>query len=147
MEDERYLVEGEFVFNSYVPARLMVGMHFLTQITVGTIEPEWLFFTLGQVPDDMDMFMSLYGAPVNVHILSSEEDDTLADPKEIGWFHDGNEDTELRPITDDDITHILNKDDGFMDVECDDTGDVILFEGKVILSFLSEDSETLEDEE
>jgi len=145
MKEERYLVEGEFAFKSYMPTKLKVGMHFLTQITVGTIEPEWLFFTLGQVPEDQDMFMSLYGAPVHIFLVD-EEGEPMASHKEVGWFTEDNDGEELHEITDEEICNILNKDDGFMDIECEETGDVILYDGKVIISYLSEANEILEEE-
>jgi len=145
MDDElTYLTEGEFAFVSYVPSSLKVGMHFLHQVTVGLIEPEWIFFTLEEVPEDEDMFMSLYGAPVLVYVVSTEDGtEVLANPKEIRLFDDGGE---LVPISDAIMTEIINKDEGFMDIECDDTGDVILFEGSVIISYISSIDGEEEDE-
>jgi len=145
MDDElTYLTEGEFAFVSYVPSELKVGMHFLHQVTVGLIEPEWIFFTLEEVPEDEDMFMSLYGAPVLVYVVSTEDGtEVLANPKEIRLFDDGGE---LVPISDAIMTEIINKDEGFMDIECDDTGDVILFEGSVIISYISSIDGEEEDE-
>jgi hypothetical protein len=138
-EQETYLVEGEFAFTSYMPTELKVGMQFITRITAGVLDPEYLFFTLQEVPEDAEMYMSLYGAPVVLHIVSTDESgEALADPKEIGWFNDGEN---ILPITDKEINVIINEDEGFMDVECDDTGDVILLDGKVIISYLSSEEE------
>lgn len=142
MEEQTYTVEGEFAFHSYQPAHLKVGMHFLTKVTVGTLEPEWLFFTLEHVPEDEEMFMSLYGAPVHLLIISTDgEEEEYASPNQIGWFNDDNYATDVRPITDKEINIILNEHDGFMDIESDETGDIILYEGKAIISYLTEDGD------
>jgi hypothetical protein len=140
-EENTYLVEGEFAFKSYHPEELKPGMHFLSSIKVGVLEPEHLFFTLEHVPEDEDLFMSLYGAPVHVFIMSADEEmETYAEPKQIGWFNSPDSEV-LLPITDREMNIILNEHDGYLDVECDETGDIILYEGKVIISYLSEDEE------
>jgi len=139
MEDEIYHIEGEFAFKSYLPDKLKVGMHFLTSVSIGILEPEHLFFTLEEVPQDEEMFMSMHGAPVHVFLVD-EDEKPLADPKEIGWFNDGDPE-DLKPITDEQITKILNDDDGFMDIECDENGELIYYEDKVIISYLSDEEE------
>jgi hypothetical protein len=80
-----YLIEGEFAFQSYQPAHLKAGMHFLTMTTVGVIKPLYTFFTLEHIPDDEDLFMALYGAPVRLAILAADDHEgPLASGKEIG---------------------------------------------------------------
>jgi len=144
MEEQTYLTEGEFAFTSYMPTKLKVGMTFITQVTVGVLEPEYLFFRLEHVPEDEEMFMSLYGAPVVLSVISMNiDEETLADPKEIGWFNDGED---IHPITDKEINTILNDYEGFLDIESDETGDVILLDGKVIISYLSESEEEEENQ-
>jgi hypothetical protein len=148
MEDT-YLIEGELAFRSYEPAHLKVGMHFLSKITVGIIEPQANFFTLEHVPEDEELFMSLYGAPVKLIIVSLDgEEGVLATNKEIGWFEDS-EKMVLHHITDQEINKIINEYDGKMDLECTEDGDIILYEGKVIISYLSspeeEEGEEVED--
>lgn len=142
MEDNQtYLVEGELTFRSYEPAHLKVGMHFLTRINVGLIEPEFLFFTLEHVPEDEELFMSLYGTPVHLFIISADGDEEeYATPNQIGWFND-EKDEALRPIGDREINEIINRDEGYLDIETDETGDIILYDGKVIISYLSETEE------
>lgn len=137
-QEDTFLVEGEFAFKSYMPDKLKLGMHFLTQLSVGVLEPEWEFFTLAGIPEDEEMFMSLYGAPVHIFLIDTDGKH-LADPKEIGWFNDESE--ELHLITDAEINKILNDYNGFMDIESSSEGEVILEGGKVIISYLSSDEE------
>lgn len=146
MEQDTYLIEGELVFKSYKPAHLKVGMHFLNKITVGIIDPQANFFTLEHVPEDEDLFMSLYGAPVRLAIVFNDEngEEILASWKEIGWFEDDEKMT-LHPITDKEINTIINDYYGMLDLECNEDGDVIMYEGKVIISYLSDVNQ--EDEE
>jgi hypothetical protein len=144
-EEKVYLIEGEFAFKSYQPEKLKEGMHFLHKITVGTMVPQFDFFTLTHVPDDEDMFMSLYGAPVKLLIISKEDQSVLVKPKHIGWFSD-DEAQKLHPITDKEINEILNVHDSIMDLECTEDGDILIYQGKVIISYLSsEEEEEVED--
>jgi len=138
-QEDTFLIEGEFAFKSYMPDELKLGMHFLTQVAVGLLEPEWLFFTLEGIPEDEEMFMSLYGAPVHLFLIG-ENHKSLVDNKAIGWFDDG-ESEEAHPITDAEITKILNDYNGFMDIESDEDGNPLLFDGKVIISYLSNSDE------
>lgn len=140
MEDDAYLVEGEFIFTSYDPPKLLVGMRFLTSLTLGVLEPEHLLFTLDEIPEDEDLFKEVNGAPVTFNIITTGSDgEIIALDNEIGMFDDGN--GHLRSITDHEINVILNKYDATMNIESDETGDPILYDGKVIISYLSESGE------
>jgi len=143
--EETYLTEGEFAFVSYMPTKLKVGMAFLSRLDIGVTQTLWNYFTLEEVPEDEQMFMSVHGAPVHMFI-TDEEGGSISDKSGIGWFH--SDDTEeLHPITDYEINRILNEYDGFMDVECDFDGNVLYYEDKIIISYLSEvDGEEEEDE-
>jgi hypothetical protein len=135
MEEEVFRLEGEFVFSNYMPTELQVGMTFLTQIVSGVLTPQFTFFTLTEIPEDMDAFIKTNGAPVIMNIITKEGTEAIiALQEEIGYFDNGEE---LLPITEEQINIILNDHSGLMDVECDETGDVILYEGKVIISYLS----------
>lgn len=140
MEDT-YQIEGELAFISYMPPKLKVGMHFLTRVTVGLIEPEFLFFSLEHVPDDEEMFISIHGAPVRLFIVSTDGEETvIASSREVGWFNDEKEEP-LRPITDKEINEIINNYDGYLDVECNEEGETVLYQNKVIISYLTEEQE------
>lgn len=136
MEKEEYLVEGEFIFHSFIPAKLEVGMKFITKRTVLLPEPELSVVTLTEVPENEEEFMKVNGAPVTINIITTGEDgEIIALHDEIGIFDYGN--GNLIPITDDQINHIINQFNGVMNVESDETGDPILYEGKVIISYLA----------
>ena len=141
MEQEQYLVEGEFIMSSYDPPKLLKGMTFVTKVVSGLPEPELVFFVLEDENVDNDTFMGLNGAPITLNIITTGEDgEIIALQEEIGMFNEG---TTLRPITAEQINTIINKYNGVMNIECDETGDPILYDGKVIISYLG----LLEDEE
>jgi hypothetical protein len=133
-EEEKFLVEGEFIMSSYDPPKLLKGMTFVTKVVAGLPEPELLFFTLWDDNVDKYAFMAINGAPVTLNIITTGKDgEIIALQDEIGLF-DGNGD--LRNITDHEINVIINQYDGVMNIECDKTGDPILYDGKVIISYL-----------
>ena len=63
----------------------------------------------------------------------------LAKEEEIGIFD--NESGFLRPIKESEINTIINHYDGLMLIETDITGEPILHDGKVIISYLSSPEE------
>lgn len=134
MEQEQFLIEGEFIFSSYEPPKLIKGMTFLTKVTSGLPEPELVFFTLWDADVDKYAFMAINGAPVVMNILTMGNDgEIIALQEEIGMFNDG---TDLKVITENQINVIINKYEGKMNIECDETGDPIMYDGKVIISYL-----------
>lgn len=142
MEEDDFVVEGEFIFHSYSPVKLAKGMKFLTHRLP---HPDWYFFTLQELPEDEEAFMVANGAPMTVNIITTGEDgEIIALHDEIGLFDSGN-DTPLREITDYEMNEILNMFGGIMNIEADETGDPILYDGKVIISYLalSENDEEL----
>lgn len=145
MDKEEYLVEGEFIFHSFLPAKLEVGMKFITKIGGNGVEPELFVFTLQEVPIEPESFMAINGAPVTINIITTGSDgEIIALHNEIGLFDDG--EGNLLPITDEQINTIITSYNGVMNVESDETGDPILYDGKVIISYLSS-SENEEGEE
>lgn len=136
MEQEQYLMEAEFIMSSYDPPKLLKGMTFVTRTALGLPEPEIVFFVLEDENVDKDTFMGLNGAPITLNIITTGEDgEIIALQDEIGFFNDG---TILLPITAEQINTIINKHNGVMNIECDETGDPIMYEGKVIISYLGE---------
>jgi hypothetical protein len=142
--NETYLLEGELAFVSYMPLELEIGMHFLSKITVGVIEPISLFFTLEHIPEEPELFMSLYGAPVKMVItIPGDDEEILAESEEIGWFDECSEcdEGELVPLSDVHINIIINEYDGRVDLMCDEDGDIATTDGKVIISFVEIEEE------
>ena len=137
---------AEISLSSYLPPELEVGMLFTNRISVGVVEPYIELFELEEVPEDADVFMAKHGAPVELIIIDDEEG-LLASHDEIGWWDDGGD--EYRDVTLDDINYLLRELDGYIDIEVDEYG-VILIEDKVVLSLAPEDDlsdwdETLND--
>jgi hypothetical protein len=130
---------AEISLSSYLPKELEEGMLFINRISVGVIEPYIELFELEEVPEDMDEFMSKNGAPVELVIID-DEGGLLASHDEIGWWDDGDDSDEYRNITLDDINYLLRELDGYVDIQVDEYG-VVLVEDTVILSLASEDDE------
>jgi len=128
---------AEISLSSYLPPELEIGMLFINRISVGVVEPYIELFELEELPEDADAFMAKHGAPVEIAIID-EDDDILASHNEIGWWDDGDDVDEYREITLDDINYILRELDGYVDIEVDEHG-VILMEDKVILTLAPEE--------
>jgi len=133
---------AEISLSSYLPSELEVGMLFISRISVGVIEPYIELFELEEIPEDMDEFMSKNGAPVELVIID-DEGGMLASHDEIGWWDDGDDSDEYRDVTLDDINYLLRELDGYVDIEVDEHG-VVLIEDRVILTLAPEDDD-LED--
>lgn len=137
---------AEISLSSYLPDELQEGMLFTNRISVGVIEPYIELFELEEIPEDPDAFMAKHGAPVELVIIY-ENGDLLATHDEIGWWDEGDDSDEYREVTLDDINYILRELEGYVDIEIDDDG-VILIEDKVVLSLIPEDDlEDWEEEE
>ena len=128
---------AEISLSSYLPKELEEGMLFINRISVGVIEPYIELWELEEVPEDMDEFMSKNGAPVELVIID-DEGGILASHDEIGWWDEGDDSDEYRNITLDDINYLLRELDGYVDIQVDEYG-VVLVEDTVILSLASED--------
>ena len=123
---------AEISLSSYLPSELEEGMLFTNRISVGVVELE-------EVPEDADAFMAKNGAPVEL-IIIDDEGGLLASHDEIGWWDEGDDSDEYREVTLDDINYLLRELDGYVDIEIDEYG-VILIEDRVILSLAPEEDE------
>lgn len=130
---------AEISLSSYLPPELEVGMLFTNRISVGVVEPYIELFELEEVPEDADVFMAKHGAPVELVIID-EDGDLLASHDDIGWWDDGEDSDEYREVTLDDINYLLREFDGYVDIEFDDDDeDIVLIEGKVVLSLVPDE--------
>jgi hypothetical protein len=130
---------AEISLSSYLPDELQEGMLFINRISVGVVEPYIELFELEEVPEDADAFMAKNGAPVEI-IIIDEDDELLASQDEIGWWDDGDDSDEYREVTLDDINYLLRELDGYVDIEVDEYG-VILIEDRVVLSLAPEEDD------
>lgn len=141
---------AEIALKSYLPDTLQEGMLFTNRISVGVVEPYIELFELEEVPEDQDEFMAKHGAPVEILIITPDDGNVRATQEYIGWWDDGDDVDEYREVTLDDINYLLREFDGYVDIEFDDDGDIVLIEDKVVLSLVPEEEwedwdETLED--
>jgi hypothetical protein len=141
---------AEISLSSYLPDELEEGMLFINRISVGVVEPYVELFELEEVPEDADAFMAKNGAPVTVVITTAEDDNVRATEEQIGWWDEGEDSDEYREVTLDDINFLLRECDGYVDIEFDDDGDIVLIEDKVVLSLVPDEEwddwdETLND--
>lgn len=139
MEEDKYLLECEFIISSFMPKKLEVGMSFITRTVALVPEPEISIITLEELPDSPEEFMKIHGAPVTINIIScGDKGEIVALYNEIGYFSDNEI---IHPITNSQINTIINQYGGRMNLDCDETGDVILYDGKVIISYLELEEE------
>lgn len=142
---------AEIVLKSYLPLELEEGMLFINRISVGIMEPYVELYELEEIPKDMDAFMALNGAPVEL-VLIDDDGSVIATHDEIGWWDEGDDTDELRDVTLDDINYILRELDGYVDIEYDEIDDdFVVYQDKIVLSIVPEDDledwdETLNDE-
>ena len=130
---------AEISLSSYLPSELEEGMLFINRISVGVIEPYIELFELEEVPGDSDEFMSKHGAPVQLVIID-DEGGLLASHDEIGWWDDGDDSDEYRDVTLDDINYLLRELDGYVDIEVDEHG-VVLIEDRVVLTLAPDEDD------
>ena len=139
---------AEISLSSYLPSELEVGMLFTNRISVGVIDPYVELFELEEIPEDADAFMAKQGAPVELVIID-EDGKFVASHDEIGWWDDGDDTDEYREVTLDDINYLIREFEGYVDVEIDDEG-LVVIEGKIVLALVPdeefEDWDELEEE-
>jgi hypothetical protein len=127
----------ELSLSSYLVDELEIGMLFVNRISVGVIEPYIELFELEEIPEDQEAFLSKNGCPVELVIINANEQ-VIATHSEIGWWDEGESVDEYRDITLEDINYILRENDGEVDIEIDEHGDIILYDDKVVLSLVDE---------
>jgi hypothetical protein len=143
---------AEIVLKSYLPDELEEGMLFINRISVGIMEPYVELWELEEIPEDMDAFMALNGAPVEL-VLIDGNDDILATHDQIGWWDEGSHTDELRDISLDEINFLLRECEGFVEIEVEDYDTLdkelipILYDDAVVLRLALDeyDDDDLED--
>ena len=130
---------AEISLSSYLPDTLQEGMLFINRISVGVVEPYIELFELEEIPEDQDEFMAKHGAPVEILIITPDDNNVRATQEYIGWWDDGDDVDEYREVTLDDINYLLREFDGYVDIEFDDDGDIVLIEDKVVLSLVPDE--------
>lgn len=152
---------AKLVFKSYMPKQLEKGMWFASKqrdIVYGQVYDYLKIYELTHVPQDMDSYIAINGAPVEPYIVQpmqnpDEPEQILATPDQIGWWDQGDTADDLEDITPNIINSYIYGEDGdngaiALEMDEDEEGNkrLVLFYGKVTIrhselvdEFLEED--------
>ena len=140
----------KLVLINYQPKELEEDMMFAMDVQLRTFDGDYSYLhvhTLDKVPHDQDEYIRRNGFPVHMYIIAQEQTNPdiseriLAAHDQIAWWHDGNEEGNLRVIDLDDINGILMN-EGYVMMDADEDGDPILQLGHVVLcSHIEDDDE------
>jgi hypothetical protein len=139
---------AKLVFKSYMPKQLEKGMWFISKqkdIVYGEVYEYLKLHELTHVPQDMDSYISINGAPVEPYIVlprvnPDNPEQIIATPEQIGWWDEGETADDLEDITIKIINEYIygeNGDDGKIAIEMleDEDGDrhLVFFYNKVTI--------------
>lgn len=141
----------ELVVKNYMPEHIEKGMMFIKGHRANT-ENEYLeVFVLSYTPIsdyDQEQFIANNGYPIELYLID-EQGEVLVTPEEIGWWDEGEDSDSLTDISIRQINDIIQMYDGLVDVQVEDDGEIIIVEGKAIMSYNTEEyedwDETLDD--
>jgi len=153
---------AKLVFKSYMPRQLEKGMWFVSKqkdIVYGNIYEYLHIHELQHVPQDMDSYIAVNGAPVEPYIVQpmSNPDDPeqiLVTPDQIGWWDEGDSSDDLEDLTAKIINNYIYGEDGengsiALEMDEDEEGNrrLVLFYGKVTIRHVTFVDEGNEDDE
>lgn len=156
---------AKLVFKSYMPKQLEKGMWFASKqkdIVFGEVYEYLQIHELQHVPQDMDSYIAINGAPVEPYIVQpmlnpDEPEQILATPEQIGWWDQGDTTDDLEDITPKIInTYIYGEDgeNGAIALEVFDSEDeegihrnVVFFHNKVTIRHVTFVDEFDEDDD
>ena len=146
---------AKLVFKSYMPLRLEKGMWFASKqkdIVYGKVYEYLTLYELTHVPQDMDSYIAVNGAPVEPYIVQpmqnpDDHEEILATPDQIGWWDEGETSDDLEDITIQIINSYIygeNGENGDIALEVFDSEDeegihrnVVFFHNKVTIRHVS----------
>ena len=136
---------AKLVFKSYMPKTLEPGMWFVSKqkdVVYGKVYEYLHIHELQKVPQDMDSYIAVNGAPVEPYIVqpminADDVEEILAFPNQIGWWDDGDTSDDLEDLS----VLIINKiiygedgEDGAVALYVDDyTRQPILVQGQIVI--------------
>lgn len=148
---DSYFVNCLLSFHSYIPKRLELGMLFLDVDREG--DP--FVFPLEKIPQNEEEFIKNYGYPVEPYIVVIDEttdmEDVIAEPDEIGWMDEGEFVDDLVQIDHRHFNRILSAYGGELEMEMIDDdeneGNIkpLLVEDKIVIRYPQEDEEENEE--
>lgn len=124
---------GVLEMRSYKPLTLEKGMLF----TGNEYNPVWALLKVPNEP--AEKFFEMYGYPVEPHIFDPVNGEELAQPHQIGWVLDVDDEGEecLRDITAKDLCSIILE-DGAIEIEIEEQGkeiDLLFDDNKIVIKF------------
>jgi len=139
----------ELVVKNYMPEHIEKEMMFIRGHHANT-ENEYLeVFVLSYTPIsdyDQEQFIADNGYPIELYLID-EQGEVLLTPKEIGWWDEGEDSDSLTDISIRQINDVIQMYDGLVDVQVEDDGEIIIVEGKAIMSYNTEEYEEDWDEQ
>jgi hypothetical protein len=159
---------AKLVFKSYMPKQLEKGMWFVSKqkdLVYGRVYEYLQIHELTHIPQDMDSYIAINGAPVEPYIVQptqnpDDKEEILATPEQIGWWDEGEDSDDLEDLTVQIInTYIYGEDgeDGDIALEMFESEDeegihrnVVFFHNKVTIrhvTFVDEHQWEDDDEE
>jgi hypothetical protein len=98
---------AKLVFKSYMPRQLEKGMWFASKqkdVVYGRIYEYLQLHELTHIPQDMDSYIAVNGAPVEPYIIMpmmnpDSPEEILATPDQIGWWDQGDTADDLEDLT------------------------------------------------
>jgi hypothetical protein len=142
----------ELVVKNYEPEYIEKEMMFIRAHHANT-ENEYLeVFVLSYTPIsdyDQEQFIANNGYPIELYLID-ELGKVIVTPEEIGWWDEGEDSDSLTDISIRQINDVIQMYDGLVDVQVEDDGEIIIVEGKAIMSYFTEEyeedfDETLDD--
>lgn len=136
---------AKLVFKSYMPSELEKGMLFISKhkdVVYGKVYEYLRVHELNDVPQDMDGYIAINGAPVDLYIVqpmrnADDVEEILVFPSQIGWWDAGAHSDDIEDLS----VAILNSniygedgENGAIALYVDDyVRKPILIEGKVVI--------------
>lgn len=133
----------ELVVKNYMPEHIEKGMMFIKGHRANT-ENEYLeVYILSYTPIsdyDQEHFIANNGYPIELYLIN-EEGEVIVTPEEIGWWDEGEDSDSLTDISIRQINDIIQMYDGLVDVQVEDDGEIIIVEGKAIMSYNTDEED------
>jgi hypothetical protein len=140
----------KLIYKSYQPSQLEVGMLFAMSVTVDDVSYLHLH-KLESIPRDIDKYLTENGWPIKPYLIKAIDSNpdkapvVVAYPDQLGWIElEGL----LYEFTIDDMNYISLSNEGYVYVYIDDeTDDLVLEDGKAIMTYIGSVSDEDEDDD
>lgn len=129
-------IPSKLVFKYYSPLKIEKGQMFLYMDN-----DVMQVHTIDKVPLNKEQYLTEHGYPAEPYILSTDNDEILAYPEEIGWMDAGDDSDELSDISLANINDILSNDgECFIEID-DDSQGISTHMGKVVIRLYDDEDD------